>query len=148
MPELSNYLNKLSNEATYKYLDNLNNTVSYTVSYDVCNKDGNVLDDYIELSRGQLKKFILSNKDENVDISKQYVKIVVRDYNTQFFAYFITNKVDEIVGILKENDEYNPNSYPLDDMEIDEDFNTFSDSFEINDLEPENILNLEEVSGE
>ena len=143
MPELSNYLNKLSNEATYKYLNNLNNTVSYTVSYDVCNKDGNVLDDYIELSRGQLKKFILSNKDENVDISKQYVKIVVRDYNTQFFAYFITNKVDEIVIILKENDEYNPNSYILDDMEIDEDFNAFHGSTGVTNFSTTPLENVE-----
>lgn len=148
MPELASYLNQLSNEATYKYLNTLNNTVSYRVNYDVCNKDGNSLCDYVELSREQLKKFILSNKDENVDINKQYVKIIVRDYNTQFFAYFITNKVDEIVGILKENDEYNPNSYTLDDMEIDEDFNAFLGSLEVIDLENENNLNLEAVSGE
>ena len=85
----------------------------------------------------------MSNKDENVDISKQYVKIVVRDYNTQFFAYFITNKVDEIVIILKENDEYNPNSYILDDMEIDEDFNAFHGSTGVTNFSTTPLENVE-----
>lgn len=143
MPELANYLDKLSNEATYKYLNNLSDTFTYRLNYDVCNEEGMPLSENIELSKGQLTKFILSNKDENVDINKQYVKLIVRDYRTQFFAYFITNKVDEVIGILKDNDEYNPNVYASDDIEIDEAFNSLSDSTGVTNFDVISLENAE-----
>lgn len=144
MPELARYLNELSNDAAYKYLNTINNADGYRIDYNVCNEYDIALDNYIELSKNQLKKFILSNKDENVDINKQYVKIIIRDYKSDFCAYFITNKVDEVIDILKENDEYNIDSYMEYEMEIDENFNIV----ETTDFKDKENLSIEEVSGE
>lgn len=103
--ELREYVNELSNSAVVRFLSENTNKRDTYLDYNVKN-EGNVIFGYPELSKQEIKKFILSNKDESIDYSKDYIKIYIHDYTVGFYAYFITNKVEEVVNILKQYDEY------------------------------------------
>ncbi len=103
--ELRKYVNELSNSAVVSFLSESTNKRGSYLDCTVKN-EGNAILGYPDISIEEIKKFIQSNKEESVDYSKGYVKIYVYDYYNQFYAYFITNKVEEVVNILKQYDEY------------------------------------------
>lgn len=139
------YLTPLYNKATVEYISNLNKLTPHNLYYRVYGENGEYISTYINSDEipNVFKKFILSNKDEKVDMSEKYVRIRLGDYVQNFVSYFVTNKVDEVNSILKENGKYIGGAEEFERVTIYE--NPYT---EITDVVTTEVLDLEEVSGE